>query len=166
MPEAAAGHQREILRGQAGEGEGRAARAQHQRTALRIGLQLDLGTVAQLADNIVERMRRRGRPAVARDQSFGALDDFQVHVRGTQAEPAPLGLQEDVGEDRNRVPALDDALDMAQRPEQRGTFDGQFHGLADRTRKGHTGIVGRRSGRCGPPRWAGRRTADPKGRFV
>ena len=52
----------------------------------------------------------------------------EIHVGGGQAERIGAGLEQDVGEDRDGVAPLDDALDMAQRLQQSAAFDGQFHG--------------------------------------
>ena len=67
MRQFAGRHHRVVLRRQAGEGEGRAARAQHHLVAPAHRLQLDLGAFAQLADDVVERVRRRGGAPVALD---------------------------------------------------------------------------------------------------
>ena len=49
------------------------------------------------------------------------------HVRGRQAQSPLLRCQHDVGQDRDRVAAFDDGLDVRQGLQEGGPFDGQFH---------------------------------------
>ena len=131
-----------ILRRQAGEGEGRAARAQRP-SALRppLALQLDLGALAQFADDVVERVRRRGGPAFALDLAPATRSTISRSISVALSASLPgFGAQQHVRENRDRRPPFDDALHMAQRLEEGRPFDGQFHvatqELADRREAG------------------------------
>ena len=129
MRQLAGRHDRIILRRQAGEREGRTPRAQHHLVALADRLQFDLGAVAQLADDVVQRMRRHGGAPFALDTPRHALDDLQIHVGGAQRQlSARLRAQQDIGQNGNRGAPLDDALYMAQGLEKGGPFDGKLHG--------------------------------------
>ena len=103
-------------------------------------LELDLRAVRQLADDLVERMgRRRGRAGLGRIR-LDRLGDGEVHVGRRQAEPALLGGDQDVGQDRDRVPPLDDTLHMGQRLQKGCPFDRQFHDLVAVTRGQKSGL--------------------------
>ena len=52
---------------------------------------------------------------------------FEIEVGALQREPALVRLDQHVGEDRDRVAALDDAMDMAERLQQGGSLDSDFH---------------------------------------
>src|SRR5690606_10725830 len=69
--------------------------------AVAAGGELDLGAVGQLADDVVERVRRRRGRRRCRDRRLGLLNDGQVHVRGGQAELPVRRLQQDVRQDGN-----------------------------------------------------------------
>ena len=57
-----------------------------------------------------------------------ALVDLQVEVGGHQPQRAVLArLEQDVGEDRDRIAALHDRLDMAEALEECRPFNRRFH---------------------------------------
>ena len=92
----AARHQRIVLRREAGEGESRAAGAQHYRVALAARLDFDLRALAQLADDVIEGVGRCAGPALAFDLSGDALDDLEIHIGRAQRQPARFGAQQHV----------------------------------------------------------------------
>ena len=128
MREVAARHQRIILGRKARQGEGGAPGAERHQPLVAGGLQFDLGAFAQLADDVVERVRRHGGGAGRRALSGERGDHFEIHVGRGERELGALGAQQHVRQDRDGVAPLDDALHMSQSAEQRGAFDGQFHG--------------------------------------
>jgi hypothetical protein len=74
-----------------------------------------LRAVRQLADDVIEHMRRHGGRATGRDFGGDGAGNLKVEIGRLQAEFRFLGLDEDVGEDRNGIAALDHAMDVAQR---------------------------------------------------
>ena len=85
----AACHQRIILGRQTGEGKGRSAGAQNHGAAFAAGLDLDLGALAQLADDVVERMRRRGGPALPLDLALERARRIRGPYRSRSARAWP-----------------------------------------------------------------------------
>jgi ParB family chromosome partitioning protein len=63
------------------------------------------------------------------DPGLGLVDDLHVEVSGREAEPAPLGREQNVGQDRDCIPALHRALDVAQGFQEGGALDRQLHQL-------------------------------------
>ena len=129
MRQRARGHRREVLRRQHDKAGGIPPGPQGKlRIAARV-VQLDLGAVGQLADDLVQRRGRRGAGAVARGARRYVLDDGDFHVRGGQRQLAVAHGDHHVGEDRNGVAALHHALDVGQRLQQGGPVGLQFHGF-------------------------------------
>ena len=122
--EALVAHRGEVGGRQARQIEGAAAGAQRHLGAARGALERDAAAVGQLAHDVVERMGGRGRGAGLADLGRGALDHREVHVGRGQRQTAALGLELDVGQDRDGRAALDHALDMGERLEQCGSLDG------------------------------------------
>ena len=120
----AAAHHREILGRQAAQREPRPARADAQLTGPAIGLDVHLRTVRQFPHDIVECMRRGRGGAVLTDIGRDTFVDRKVHVGRRQAEQTTLGIEQHVGQDRNGIAPLDDALHMRQRLQQGCPFDG------------------------------------------
>ncbi len=105
----------------------RAAGADRKRGAVARRFQDDLRPLGQLAHDVEEHMgRHRGRAAGA---SFGrnCIGDFDVEVGGFERELRTVGVQQDIGEDRNGIAPLDHAMDVAQRFQQFGTLDRDLH---------------------------------------
>ena len=141
-------HRREVGRRQALQAEARAAGADGEAVAVGGGLELDLGAVGQLADDLVERMGRGGRGAGLGGAGLDGLGDCEVHVGRCQAQPALLGGDQHVRQDGDGVPAFDDTLHMGEGLQKRCPFDRQFHGLVAVTRAKEA---------VKTPRFAGRR---------
>ena len=124
----AAGHYRVVLWRQTLQGESRAARAQHHRVALAAGLDLDLRALAQLPDDVVEGVRRRGRSAFSINLDGNALDDLEIHIGGAQRQPSRFGAQQHIRQYRNCRAPFDHALHVGQRFKESRPFDDEFHG--------------------------------------
>ena len=87
----------------------------------------DLRALGQLAHDLVEHVGGHGGGAARRHLGGDAVDDFEIEVGGLQAELALLGLDQHIGQDRDGVAPFDHAVDVAQRLQQFGTLDGDFH---------------------------------------
>ena len=96
--------------------------------------ELDHGAVGQLAGDLVQGDRGDGGGAGALDHGIGAVQHLDVEVGGAEADLVALGLDQQVGEDRNGVAALDDGLRLADRLEQRRAFDADLHVPLPRSR--------------------------------
>ena len=126
---------RELARGEIGEvgrrqslkGEARAAGAQDQLPRVAGGLEARLRALRQLAHDVVDHMRRNGRRAVLGDVGWNRLGSLEVEVGALQRQPAVPGLDQHVGEDRDGVAPLDDAMDVPKRFKQDRTLDGDLH---------------------------------------
>ncbi|GLI91443.1 hypothetical protein LMG27198_04350 [Methylocystis echinoides] len=70
--------------------------------------------------------RQRGRAGLS-DVGGRLLGDFEVEIGGFQRQDAVAGVDEHIGEDRNGRSALDDPVDMAERPKQRRSLDRNLH---------------------------------------
>ena len=68
-------------------------------------------------------MRRRRRRAALGGRRLDRLGDGEIHVGGGEAQPALLGGDQDVGQDGDRVPPFDDALDVGESLQKRCPFD-------------------------------------------
>ena len=55
------------------------------------------------------------------------LDDLALEIGGLELQRRARGLEQDVRQDRNGRAALDDAGDMAERPQEFATFDHKPH---------------------------------------
>ena len=129
MRQFAGRHDGVVLGRQTGEREGRPPRAQHHLVALAAGLQLNLRAFAQFADDVVKRVRRHRRAAFPLDPRRHALDNLQIHVGGAQRQPSGhLRPQQHIGQNGDGRPPFDDTLNMAERLEEGGPFDGELHG--------------------------------------
>ena len=124
----ALGHGREILHRQDGEIGVEAAGAQLQGGIAAGVVQLDLGALGQLADDLIEGRGRGGGAAGAADlDPRHVLDHRDLHVGRGQLQAVVLHRDEDVGEDGDGVAALHHALDMRQRLEQDRPFHRELH---------------------------------------
>jgi sialic acid synthase SpsE len=56
-----------------------------------------------------------------------AIGDFDIEVGGLERKLGAVAVQKHVSEDRNRIAALDHAMDMAQGLQQFRTLNGDFH---------------------------------------
>ena len=91
---------------------------------------VNLGALGKLADDVIEKMGgHRGRPCRA-DRAFDLRGDVHVHVGRRHGQLAVGRLQNDVGQDRDRIAAFDDRLNLAERPQQADTIDGELHWLS------------------------------------
>ena len=131
----AAARRREIVLRQGLQRKARPAGAQHDLAAVAAALDQHLSAFGQLAHDVVQRVGGRGGGAGLRHRRRDALDDGQVHVGGGEAEAAVAGLEQDVGEDRNGVAAFHHTLHMGERFEQGAAFDGEFHGVTEKSEK-------------------------------
>ena len=122
----AAGHHREIFRRQGLKREARAAAAQLQPVVFLA--ELNLGAVGELADDVVKRVRRRRRRPFGADGGGHRLDDRDIHVGRGKAQLRPLGLDQHIRQDGDRVAPLDDALHVVQGAKKFCAFDCKLHG--------------------------------------
>jgi hypothetical protein len=90
------------------------AGADRQHGALAGTLDDDLRALGQLAHDLVEHVRRYRRGAAGRCLGGDAVGHFQVEVGRLQAELALVGLDQDVGQDRDGIAPLNHAMHMAQ----------------------------------------------------
>ena len=130
--------EREAGREFAGGEVGEIALGEHlQRELGPAGAQRQLGAVAgverhfrpvgQLSHDIEQDLRRNGGRSGLPDIGRHRLRDLDVEVGCLEEEAGPLGAQEHVREDRDGVPALDDAMDVAEGFEEMGSLDGHAH---------------------------------------
>ena len=89
--------------------------------------QLDLRALRQLADDLVERVGRRGNLARAFDTARRLVDDLHVEVGCRERHRVALGRQEHIGQDGDGVAPLDHVLHVSQGLEQSRAFDGKLH---------------------------------------
>ena len=127
MAEIAARHDREVFRRQAGQAELDAPAGDRQTPGVAGGVQGHFGALRQLAADVIEHMRRCCRRTGNLQVGSDGLDHFQVHIGGGQVQLAVLGLQPHIRQNRYGVAALDDALNVRQRPQQNRAFDRQLH---------------------------------------
>jgi hypothetical protein len=127
MGELACGEVGEVLRRQRLEHEARAPGHHRQAAFVRPLHQFELGAVGELAHDVIHHVGRHGGGAGLGDVGRNALDDLQVEVGGGQADGAGVGLNEDVGQDRNGVAALHDALHVVERLQERRALDDHTH---------------------------------------
>ena len=106
------------------------AGADCQHGAIAGGLEHDLGAFRELAHDLVEHVRRHGGRAARADLGGERLGDLEIEVGRLEGEPRLICLDQHIGQDRYRVAALDDTVDVAERLQQRCAFDGDFHVLA------------------------------------
>jgi hypothetical protein len=69
----------------------------------------------------------RGDLAGHVDLGQALVDDLHVQVGGRERQGVAIGRQQDVRQDRDGVAALDDALHVTQRLQQRRPLDGKLH---------------------------------------
>ena len=124
----ARGHARKVVGGQRDEARRVPPGAQRQGCIPAGLVKLDLGALAQLAYDLVERGRgRRGRAVRGGLDRGDLLDDGDLHVGGREGELAVVDADERVGEDRDGVAFLGDALDVGQRLEKRRAVGLELH---------------------------------------
>ncbi|MFK4607304.1 hypothetical protein ABIF57_006756 [Bradyrhizobium diazoefficiens] len=127
MRHVAGGQIREVILRQRLEREARAAGADRQHGAVAVGLEHDLGAVRQLAHDVVEHVRRHGGGAGSRGFRGQGFRHLEVEVGRLQRQFRVLGPDQHIAEDRNRIAALDHAVDMAQRFQELRAFDRNLH---------------------------------------
>ena len=88
-----------------------------------LGIERDLGAVGQLSHDVVEHVRGNRARARLLDRGRHAVDDLHVEVGRLQRQLVALGAQEHVGEDRDGVAPLDDAMDVVERLQEVRPFD-------------------------------------------
>ena len=125
--ERAGGELREVRLRQALQAEARAARDHRHRVAVLVGLQHHLGAVGQLADDVVEQMRRHRRRAGPLDLGRRRLGHFEVEVGRLHLEACAVRGQQHVGQDRNGVSPLHHAMHMVERLQKIGAFEDNTH---------------------------------------
>ena len=104
----------------------RAARLQRHRGTVR-GIEVDLGTVRQFADDIVEHESGNGRRTGLLDHRRRGIGNFHIQIRRLQGEIRAFGRQQHIAENRDGIAALNDAMDVVQGFEKIGPFDCNFH---------------------------------------
>ena len=92
-----------------------------------VDLQARLRALRQLAHDVVDHMRRHGGRAALGDVGGDGFGRLEVEVGALQRQSAVRGLDQHVGQDRDRVAPLDDAMDVSQSLEQDRTLDGDLH---------------------------------------
>ena len=120
-------HDREVAGRQDRQVEFRTAGLDHQTGIVAVVAERDLGTVRQFADDFIEGVGGGGDLALDIHLGLGLVDHLHVEVGGGERQLVVPGAEQDVGQDRNGVAALDDALHVAKGLEERGSFDGQLH---------------------------------------
>src|SRR5262249_59631015 len=68
----------------------------------------------------------RGGASLA-DLGRDSLGFLQIEVGRLEGELRAISLDQDIGQDRDRVTPLDDTVDVAERLQQGCAFDGDFH---------------------------------------
>ena len=106
---------REVGGRQALQVEARAPRAHQQLPRFGDDLQAHLRALGELAHDVVEDMGGDRGGAGDRHVGGGDFGRLQVEVGRLQFELAVLGLDQHIGEDRDRVAPLDDAVNVAER---------------------------------------------------
>jgi hypothetical protein len=119
--------------------------------------------IGQLADEVIEIIRRRRRLAAALHfgrRRFGNLD---VEIGSREAQAVALRGQKHVGQDRDRVAPLHDALHVIERFQERRALDGQPHCffLSPGPRRGPDTITPRQRPES-PPTGGGKLTDAPR----
>jgi hypothetical protein len=93
--------------------------------AVLVLLDPDVG-LRQRLDDLVELLgRQRQRPPFVTTRRTGCA--ARPRDRWPAASPIAVGLEQDVGKNRNRVLPLDDALEQLQFSQQIGLADDEFH---------------------------------------
>ncbi len=121
---------REILRRQRLQGKARLAAGDGDAFLLWIAPHFHLGTVRQLAHDVVQNVRRNRQRTGRRNLRADALADLALEIRRLEHQRVAGRLQQHVGQDRDGRAPLDDAGDMAQRSEQFTAFDHELHDFA------------------------------------
>lgn len=116
--EGASGQFREIGLRQALQAEGRLAGNDRHGAAIRVGREHDFGAVGQLADDVVEEMRRNRRGASLLHHGGRRFIDLKIKIGGLEREACALSLQKHVRQNRYRVAAFHDAVDVIERFEK------------------------------------------------
>jgi hypothetical protein len=125
--QAVAAHHREVAGRQDRQVEARAAGLDHQAGVVAAEAERDVRAVGQLADDFIQRVGRGGDLAGLVDLGQALVDDLHVQVGGRERQGVAVGRQQDVRQDRDGVAALDDALHVTQRLQQRRPLDGKLH---------------------------------------
>src|SRR5262249_37395775 len=114
--------------------------------------QRDLRAFRKLADNVEKHVCGHGGRAARGDLSSDGVDDFDIKVSGLQRKFGAVAVQKHIGEDRNRVAALDHTMNVAQTLQQFRTFNGDFHRRIQKASRNATIRVTRREafGKPGP----------------
>jgi hypothetical protein len=107
--------------------EARAAGADRQHGAVAGGLQHDLRAFGQLAHDLVEHVRRHGGGPARRHLGGDGLGHFEIEIGGLEGQLRFVGLDQHIGQNRDRVAPLDHAMDVAQRLQQSRAFDSDLH---------------------------------------
>ena len=113
----------EVLGWQRLQGEPGLARGQRQAVALRIAQHLDFGAVGQLAHDVVQHVRRYGHGPRRRHLGRRLLDHLALEIGSLELELARGSLQQNVRKDRDGRAPLNNAGDVAQRPQELASFD-------------------------------------------
>ena len=132
----ARGQCRKILARQRLQLKARASRRQRQPSVALAIFQQHLRAIRQLAHDVVKRVGGGRRRPAAHDVGAYGLHHFDIEIRRRQRQRSLLGMQQHIGQDRDRIAPLDDALHMVQRFEKACPFDGDAHPKSKGSRRG------------------------------
>ena len=113
----------EVLRRQRLQRKARVTCSERQALLLRVLAHVDLGAVGKLAHDVVQHMGGHGDSAGSANLGGDRLDDLALQIGRLELERGVAGAQEHVRQDGNGRPSLDDARDVAERPQEFTTFN-------------------------------------------
>ncbi len=134
-----AGHQRESMREIADvEGrkvafrqrlkiEARAARPQQKLTVFSRRFERDLRAFRQFADDVEKHMSGERRGTRLADVGLDFLGHFEIEIGRLQNQSPRARLQQHIGQNRDRIAAFYDAVNVAERLLKRRPLDRDFH---------------------------------------
>ena len=122
------GHLGKIALGQRLQREARAAGEKRELARFAGRLERGLRALRQLAHDVVERVGGKRRRAGAGDLGRNLLGNLEIEIGGLQQQGFVARLEENVGQDRDRRAPLDNAVDMAERPQKSRSLDRDLHG--------------------------------------
>ncbi len=92
-------------------------------------VELHLGALRQLANDLIQRRSRCGARSIAGRARWHVLNNGDFHIGGGERQLAVAHGEHDVGQDWNGVASLYHALDVGQGLQQGGPVGLQLHGI-------------------------------------